>query len=503
MMRTEGHGAVVVSPITQQKSKYLGFSFVDDTDNCTTGANPATAVHKMQALLDAWASGVGVTGGLLVPEKSHWYLVSFVPDSNGDYHPYVPQPNECSLTLPDASGNPCPIELLSPKDARRTLGVEYAPTGTMSSQKAVLRAKSEQWANRIRQCGLPRPLVWLAFHTTILKSLEFPLATTTLTEDECTWILRPALSAALSCSGINRNVANAIVYGPSCLQGLNVPHLYDTQAISRFARLLKHSDHQQDTTWQLLQTSLEFFQLDLGLPGDPLQAPPEATYTTPSWIQDVQAHSTRVGWSIQRPFSPFQPIWSNDVFLMQLFLTYTIDPIDLRTLNKCRLFLRALTVGDLLDASGTVIRHNAFHEPKPIDHHDYDWPPQVCPPSSAWSLWRQTLKQCLHLSPTGTTTLTLGILRRWPQDWWYSFEDQALFTRDSHSYSRFESTSTRRRRHTHLTFSTASTPSLLPSDAKPVAVRLSHLGWQIDGLPGTRPTPPPLPPPHHRSTLAH
>ena len=170
------------------------------------------------------------------------------------------------------------------------------------------------------------------------------------------------------------------MYGPSCLQGLNVPHLYDTQAISCFARLLKHSDHQQDTTWQLLQTSLEFFQLDLGLPGDPLHAPPEATYTTPSWIQDVQAHSSRVGWSIQRPFSPLKPIWSNDIYLMKLFLTHTSDPTELRTLNKCRLFLRALTVGDLLDASGTTIRHNALHNPQPVDHQDYDWPPQVCPP---------------------------------------------------------------------------------------------------------------------------
>ena len=48
-------------------------------------------------------------------------------------------------------------------------------------------------------------------------------------------------------------------------------------------------------------------------------------------------------------------------------------PISKNPLNKCRIFLRALTDGDLLEASSTFICHNAFMSPTPIDHHNYNY----------------------------------------------------------------------------------------------------------------------------------
>jgi predicted RNase H-like HicB family nuclease len=69
MMQQEGHGALMTSPITKHEFRYLGFAFVDDTDNCATGSNPEEAIQNMQALLDAWEAGSRVTGGKLVPQK--------------------------------------------------------------------------------------------------------------------------------------------------------------------------------------------------------------------------------------------------------------------------------------------------------------------------------------------------------------------------------------------------------------------------------------------------
>jgi hypothetical protein len=86
MMEAEGLGAKIVTSITQQVMEYLGFAFVDDTENISQGATPIEAVLTMQALLDAWANRSRVTGGVLVPKKSHWFLVDPVSLPDGSFH---------------------------------------------------------------------------------------------------------------------------------------------------------------------------------------------------------------------------------------------------------------------------------------------------------------------------------------------------------------------------------------------------------------------------------
>lgn len=136
-MRHEGHGAVLVTPITQEKFQYLGFAFVDDTDNCAMGDTPEAAIHNMQELIDAWDTGACVTGGKLVPEKSHWYLVAYISDGCGGYHYLPPDPESHQLFLTADDGSRVPIKLLSLWTAERTLGVHYSPAGTLVKQKEV------------------------------------------------------------------------------------------------------------------------------------------------------------------------------------------------------------------------------------------------------------------------------------------------------------------------------------------------------------------------------
>jgi hypothetical protein len=54
---------------------------VDDTDRVHTRIGyDHTAndlIPKMQGAVDHWEGGLRATGGVLVPSKSHWYLVDF------------------------------------------------------------------------------------------------------------------------------------------------------------------------------------------------------------------------------------------------------------------------------------------------------------------------------------------------------------------------------------------------------------------------------------------
>jgi len=61
---------------------------------------------------------------------------------------------------------------------------------------------------------------------TILRKLINPLATTTFTVKQCTTIMKPVLSDGLPKAGIVCTVPRALVHGPLCYSGLNIPNLY-------------------------------------------------------------------------------------------------------------------------------------------------------------------------------------------------------------------------------------------------------------------------------------
>jgi hypothetical protein len=60
-----------------------------------------------------------------------------------------------------------------------------APDGNMDLQYKWMVETATAWADKLRTGHLPRHLTWLAWRTTILKTLEYPLPTTTLTRHQC------------------------------------------------------------------------------------------------------------------------------------------------------------------------------------------------------------------------------------------------------------------------------------------------------------------------------
>ena len=80
MMRSMGFGAIFKTAMSGDKIQFVGYAFVDDKDTVQTGFQGdsiAEVIRKMQDAIDHWEGGIRVTGGALVPVKSHWYLVDF------------------------------------------------------------------------------------------------------------------------------------------------------------------------------------------------------------------------------------------------------------------------------------------------------------------------------------------------------------------------------------------------------------------------------------------
>jgi hypothetical protein len=155
MMEAEGLGARIVTSITRQVMEYLGFAFVDDTENISQGDAPIEAVLTMQALLNAWADGSRVMGGQLVPEKSHWFLADPVSLPDGSFR-YCRIPHKkYKLFLKTAMGQVQELQRLPLEHAPHTLGIYATPTGNMTYQFQALKTKSDEWAKRIQISSLP------------------------------------------------------------------------------------------------------------------------------------------------------------------------------------------------------------------------------------------------------------------------------------------------------------------------------------------------------------
>ena len=129
-MRSEGKVACFKPAISGKDIKLVGYAFVDNVNLCVTSypSEDQTAVEKLQDALNTWEGGLRATGGAIVPEKSHWYLIDF-EWTQGRWRYASQKDKPADLYVRDAWGNQQKLQCLKPSEAKRTLGVRLAPDG--------------------------------------------------------------------------------------------------------------------------------------------------------------------------------------------------------------------------------------------------------------------------------------------------------------------------------------------------------------------------------------
>eukprot|EP00957_Ditylum_brightwellii_P131014 9993652-Ditylum_brightwellii.AAC.1 len=89
-----------------------------------------------------------------------------------------------------------------------------ATDGSSTQQKIELKKITTSWSDQVKTGHLKVSDAWQYYQTTIQKSLEYPLLTTTLSEEECKKIERPALEIALKRSSLPSNFPRDVLTGP-------------------------------------------------------------------------------------------------------------------------------------------------------------------------------------------------------------------------------------------------------------------------------------------------
>ncbi|HEY9815753.1 MAG TPA: hypothetical protein V6D20_08135, partial [Candidatus Obscuribacterales bacterium] len=244
MMRELGLGYQSWTAIRHEAIKIVLFGFVDDNDLVHSASDNITPcedlIHPMQQGLSHWHGAIRASGGDLAPEKSYCYMIDF--KWSKDHWAYRSKDDlPGALHFKDSAGNIThTVERLEVHEAREALGVQVRHDGHDDDEVQYLIKKAKQWHDAIRSNHVSREDAWYALNSTIMKTIQYPLACTTMTQEQSTQIMVPILKAGLNKAGVQRNLPRRLVYGSLKVQGLNLQFPWTLQLIQHLHQIMRH-----------------------------------------------------------------------------------------------------------------------------------------------------------------------------------------------------------------------------------------------------------------------
>ena len=409
MLRAAGHGAKFKSPISHENTHIVGFAYVDDTDLITynmTDENISweTVGAEMQEAINRWEGGLKSTGGAIVPHKSWVYPLDFVFDNTGEAHYKNPADINQEFTVLDNNDIRNNLQVIKAAEGKETLGVILAPDGNTEDAFKELCNKAKKWKACIKAGHLTPSLVWQALQTTIMKSLEYPLPALTLSQDQCNKIMGIIKDGLLSSSSISRNIPSPTLYGPKEDGGLQLNHLYITQGLLHLEKFIQHIAS-PSITGKLIRVSLELSQLEVGIGRNIFSLDYNSFHflIEDSWIKTlwkfVDEHKIQL---TPRNINLPLPQQEGDLFLTEAFQAQGYSKKEQVILNRCRMYLRVLTVADVMTGSGDSFTEAYLGQKEQQPRNNYIWPRQELPTLKMIKLWRKALKKDI-----------------WSQRWYY------------------------------------------------------------------------------------
>ena len=427
-MRAEGCGLQMSSINKAEVKQIVGFAFVDDCDLLQSlPDNEDDDLKVIQHSLDTWVESLRSTGGTLVPEKSNWFKMRFVWKRNK----WKIRSSERSSTQPELqmindSGRREAIQQLDANASILALGVQFSPSGQMKDQFQVLKGKASAWAESVRCGHLRRHEAWQALITTVFKTIEFPLPSTTLSFQQCDDIVSPILTIGLPAAGICRHISRNVAFSSITYKGLGLKHPFFTQGIHKLILLL---DANLSLTNTLLQDSMEFCAYECGLGHNFLLSNffDYKRCITHGWIASLWEFLTYYQVTI---FHTSNTQLIHECRIMQHIASIPHDQQGL--FNHCRLYLNLEFETELFTSDFKKIRQSVWNgtvNMPMVMSTVVNKPPTPRPSHGAWNMWRYWLQTIWKVNARGCckadTLLPQSVPTAWK--WFYNSNEGRLY----------------------------------------------------------------------------
>ena len=469
MMRAAGFGFACLSALSGLLVLADCLCFMDDSDVIhaaqTVHTSGESLFWSVQRAMDLWAGGIRATGGALNPPKCFWWLIDFVwrPasgtwvfrrkaefDWRGPLHRWQRQrPAEQlgALLTPDLDGQLVAIKQLEPDQAEKTLGVMMSPLDDGAAQFTFLREKTQTWAHKVQSGRLQKYDVLPMIKSTIMKTIEYPMALTHFTQKQWFNIMSPALMAGLPKAGVCRNFPRNMVFAPLRFQGLGLPHPRVTQVMHHLSVLQKHLTKPSQST-PYLKAVLEGHRLETGTSFPLFQQVFQNTaiLTTDTWVKRVWEELDSLEVHVEPEAAELPVLRQGDRLLMDVFLDALPPQEELKWLNWCRMYLNVVSLSEIVTADGRYVTTEAWNGTRLAPRRtQLQWPRTSRPAISHWDKWRYWIQKTLLLpgAPTRLLRQPLGLwqddIHDW--DWVFSKSQNCLFFRDGHGWTSSEPSS--------------------------------------------------------------
>jgi hypothetical protein len=390
----------IIGPITNETVSLCGFAFVDDTDliaTCNSANSVTETMKKMQQVVTKWCGVTKATGGVVEtsPNKSWWYLIDF-NWTDGQFAYAPPDPN-LSLLATNSTNTIVPLTQMNVHAAQEMLGVFVAPSGNSTQQLKKMMAISLNFSEIYRKSNISRYQAWIALTMISLKSIEYPLPSTSFDSPTCTSIVWPLLKTLLSKAGINKHIPRAVLYGPSGSGGLGLNNIFWLQGVLHIVDIIDHL-WSKSVSGHLLQTSLQELRSELGTNTDFFSQHFQSynnLIMTDSWILNTWKFTSKFHIHLTNLSPPVKWRRQNDQSITDAIRNNpAISPSEWRSINRCRLYLKVFTLSDITTADGLRLtgysirgyRHLPSTNPS-IHFQHWQQPPQYC-----WTQWRKALR---------------------------------------------------------------------------------------------------------------
>jgi hypothetical protein len=205
----------------------------------------------------------------------------------------------------------------------------------------------------------------------------------------------PILNFVLPALGICRNFPCYIVHAPKEYFGPAIKHLHTIQEIARIRDIIQHT-FQNSITGLLYRGSLELLHIELGLMDQlhTIDFDTMSVITTDSLVKTTWQFSWKEQIELHTDLQQALPR-TKDRLIMRAILDMRPSLEDLRAINKCGLFLRALFLSDITDGSGTNILQEAWICSERLHlYRTQNWPDYPKPSQSQAEVRQSYLKRC-------------------------------------------------------------------------------------------------------------
>lgn len=352
--RRQGFGSRVVSPISGLLLEFMGEMFVDDTDLIMMRPELRTGQEVYEELQSSawnWGINLNATGGGLKGPKCYWWLVDY-ECVDGEWRYSASAEWELVVPLPD--GSHCTIDQVAYDKSMKMLGVWSCPAGLDAVHlNENIVGKMVTWIDRTRNGHLPASLVWRSYKWKLWPGLRYGLATLGTPLAEVANILTRQDFDVLPLLGINRNIRRRWRSIPHTFGGAGLFNLQVEQTIGWINMFLQH--YGLDSTLAgKFRASMEALQLELGCIGCPfgVNYGRYGHLATPCWMKSLWERLSHYQITLHVRYPNLQPPREGDSTIVNFLSQAGYNGKQLRQLNRCRLYFKAIFLSDLTSANG-------------------------------------------------------------------------------------------------------------------------------------------------------